>query len=64
MLKIIAGVFFGLFVSVAYAQMAVRVPTNGKLIGYVVQDADGREVCRDPSVWNNFRGPDSFIVCE
>ncbi|EPX78111.1 hypothetical protein Salmuc_03462 [Salipiger mucosus DSM 16094] len=40
-----------------------RVTTNGMLKGYIVQK-DGREVCRDPMVWNQFRGPESYIVCE
>ena len=42
----------------------VWVETNGMLGAYVVIDAQGREVCRDPMVWNQFRGTGSFIVCE
>lgn len=49
--------------SLAVAQMAVHVNTNGTLVGYIVQDSTGQEVCRDPSVWIQFRGPESYIVC-
>lgn len=48
----------------AVAQVFVSVPTNGVLKGYTVQDSSGRTVCADPSVYNDFRGLGSFIVCE
>lgn len=41
----------------------MRVEGNGVLEGYVVQK-DGVEICRDPSVGNRFRGPQSYIVCD
>ncbi len=51
-------------VSLAYAKMRAHVNTNGFLIGYIVQDKKGREVCRDPFVQIEFRGPDSYITCQ
>jgi hypothetical protein len=41
----------------------VWVETNGTLGAYIVVDAGGNAVCRDPEVWNQFRGSQSFIVC-
>jgi hypothetical protein len=79
MLRFFAGLFLGMSLSAALAEvadecgtyydeensyMAVRVPTNGVLKGYIVPDKSGNEVCRDPGVWNEFRGPDSYIVCD
>ena len=56
MVRVLVAFFLGFSISVVYASgLAVRVPTNGQLVGYVVQNADGKEVCRDPSVWNDFR---------
>lgn len=46
----------------AVAQVVATVDTNGVLQGYVVQK-DDRDICRDPMVWNDFRGQGSFIVC-
>ena len=48
-----------------WAQDAMRawVNTNGVLYGYVVQK-DGVTVCSDPAVWNELRGPTSYIVCD
>lgn len=63
MLRFIAGMIAGAaLMSTAVAQMAVSVPTNGTLAGYVVQ-SNGKDICRDPAVFNQFRGPDSYIVC-
>lgn len=45
------------------AQVASSVNTNGVLRGYIVQK-DGREVCRNPSVFIKFKGPQSYIVCD
>lgn len=41
----------------------VWVDTSGVLGGMVVVDHSGRVVCRDPEVWNQFRGPTSYILC-
>lgn len=64
-------VFFGSTIGVTVAlgtvgvAQAVRatVDTNGVLLGYTVQK-DGVTICEDPMVWNQFRGPQSYIVCE
>ena len=48
----------------AWGQVFVEVPTNGVLKGYIVQDARGHEVCRDRGVWNQFRGYESYIICQ
>ena len=58
----IAGLTIGLG-SAAVAQVFATVDTNGVLQGYIVQK-EGREICRNPMVFNQFRGPDSYIVCE
>ena len=66
MTRLALGYILGLATAgagVAWAQVAARVDTNGTLFGYVVQQ-DGQEVCRDPSVWKDFRGQGSFIVCD
>lgn len=64
MFKFMAGLFIGLSLTVAAAEgFAVKVPTNGVLEGYIVQK-DGKDVCRNPTVYNEFRGADSYIVCE
>lgn len=62
----ITGTIIGslLTAGVAFAQVYVEVPTNGILKGYIVQDRKGREVCRDPFVQNQFRGPKSYITCQ
>lgn len=39
--------------SLVWSQVFVRVPTSGVLFGYVVQDGNGRYVCRDPSAFND-----------
>jgi hypothetical protein len=49
--------------SLGVAQVTATVNTNGVLKGYIVQK-DGKVVCRDPSVWLQFRGPKSYIVCD
>ena len=46
----------------AVAQVYVKVPTNGILKGYVVQK-NGKTVCKNPEVSNEFRGPESYILC-
>lgn len=66
MRKIAIGYALGLATagaSVAVAQVAASVDTNGTLFGYTVQ-ANGETVCMDPSVWLDFRGQGSFIVCD
>lgn len=42
----------------------VWVESNGVLGAYIVVDPEGRQVCEDPAVWNQFRGQMSFIVCQ
>lgn len=59
------GVFCGVLLAgagAAIAQVVATVDTDGVLQGYTVQK-DGRDICRDPMVWNEFRGQGSFIVC-
>lgn len=65
-MKVLIGLLISIGATAVYANETftrVEVPTNGRLVGYVVQDADGNEVCRDPDVWNQFRGGASYIVC-
>lgn len=52
--------------TVYHAENRQRVwaDTNGTLGALIVVDEEGVEVCRDPSVWNEFRGPLSYIVCD
>lgn len=64
MLRLFVGFFFGVSVAATYAQVIAHVDTNGVLKGFVVQDKNGKEVCRDPMVWLEFRGPESYIVCQ
>lgn len=59
---LLIGAMIGASVS-AVAQVYAEVTTNGILKGYIVQDKRGREVCRDPFVQNQFRGPNSYINC-
>lgn len=62
---LLIGISLGLAIgasATAVAQVFVKVPTNGVLKGYTVQ-RNGKLVCKDPEVWNQFRGPESFIVC-
>lgn len=66
-MKFAAGVIGGAVLAGAtgaYAVVYAEVTTNGMLKGYIVQDKGGREVCRDPMVWNQFRGSESYIKCE
>lgn len=66
MLKFGAGVIVGAMLAAASGAAAYVVATvdmSGVLEGYVVQK-DGKTVCRDPSVWNQFRSPESYIVCD
>lgn len=65
MRKFLIGVVCGCLlagVGAAVAQTYATVDTNGVLKGYTVQK-NGRTVCKDPQVWNGFRGKGSFIVC-
>lgn len=67
-LKFGSGVAFGAIIVAGFAwaqdgALVVSVPTNGMLKGYTVQK-DGKTICTDPMVWNDFRGQGSFIVCE
>lgn len=63
MIKFAAGLMIGAAItSTAAWALAVSVPTNGILAGYIVQK-DGKDICRDPEVHNQFRGSDSYIVC-
>jgi thiamine biosynthesis lipoprotein ApbE len=49
--------------TVAIAEVRASVDTNGVLVGYTVQKA-GQVVCEDPTVYIQFRGPQSYIICE
>lgn len=39
------------------------VNTNGMLEGMRLLDSSGVELCRDPFVANQFRGPESYVYC-
>ncbi len=58
----ISGFAMGL-ATLGAAQVFATVNTNGTLKGYIVQK-NGKEVCRDPAVWNQFRGSESYIICD
>jgi len=45
------------------SKQRVWVETNGTLGGMIVVDENGRDICSDPQVWNQFRGPLSYIIC-
>ena len=65
MKKFILGVVCGCLLGgmgAAVAQVYATVDTNGTLKGYTVQK-NGRTVCKDPDVFNGFRGQGSFIIC-
>lgn len=47
----------------ASSHQQVWVETNGVLGAVIVVDRNGSTVCQDPMVWNQFRGPLSYIVC-
>ncbi len=49
--------------TMALAQVRASVDTNGVLVGYTVQKG-GQTVCEDPTVYIQFRGPQSYIICE
>lgn len=49
--------------TLAVAQVTSSVDTNGTLVGYIVQQ-NGVEICRNPDVFVQFRGPESYIVCK
>jgi len=57
----VAGITVALS-STGIAQVRATVNTNGVLVGYIVKK-NGKEVCRNPTVQNQFRGPDSYILC-
>lgn len=65
MVKFAVGVVCGTVIagsSIAFAQVFAKVDTNGTLMGYTVQK-NGKTVCKNPDVWNDFRGQGSFIIC-
>lgn len=65
MRNLLIGMVIGLMCgasATAFAQVLVKVPSNGVLKGYIVQK-NGKVVCRDPEVWNQFRGPESYVIC-
>ena len=67
MLKFASGLFIGLMISAAAAAAAAQVVVTcgqGQLAGYVVQDTNGNEVCKDPFVFNDFKSQGNFVVCE
>ncbi len=49
--------------TMAIAQVRASVDTNGVLVGYTVQK-DGQDICNDPTVYIQFRGPQSYIICQ
>lgn len=49
-------------VGLAESGLAVRVPTNGILVGHEVQ-MGSEVICRDPMVWSEFREGVSYIIC-
>ncbi|MBD3764884.1 MAG: hypothetical protein IE927_09155 [Rhodobacterales bacterium] len=49
--------------TMALAQVRASVDTNGVLVGYTVQK-DGQVVYEDPTAYIQFRGPQSYIICE
>ena len=49
--------------TMALAQVRASVNTNGVLVGYTVQK-DGQVVCEGPTVSIQFRGTQSYIICE
>jgi hypothetical protein len=64
MFRFALGLFIGLSLATAAAE-GVRVATSGVLEGYVVQNQDGIEICKDPVAYNNFQGMGvDYIVCE
>ena len=66
MRNLMVGLAVGLVVGsagVAWTQVRADVNTNGVLVGYEVQ-ANGRTICSNPTVYKQFRGPTSYIVCE
>lgn len=63
MIKFIVGLLIGVSVTGAGAQLSVTCG-QGQLTGYVVQNQNGEDVCKDPMVWNQFRSETSYIVCE
>jgi len=63
MFNILLGLFIGISISTATAQVVAHVNTNGVLMGYIVQN-NGKDICKDPMVWNKFRGETSYIVCD
>jgi len=46
------------------ANKTVWIDTNGTLGAYIVVDQEGRALCEDPSVMNDFRQSGSFIICD
>lgn len=65
MRRFLAGLICGFTLAVggtAVAEVYATVDTNGILKGYTVQSG-GRTICKDPQVWNDFRGQGNFIVC-
>jgi len=46
------------------ASKPVWANTNGVLGGYIVVDKNGKQLCSDPSVSVQFRGPKSYIICD
>ena len=49
--------------TITLAQVRASVDMNGVLVGYSVQK-DGQVVCEDPTAYIQFRGPQSYIICE
>ena len=51
-------------VHVAESYQQVWVTDRGTLDGYALWDNDGNLLCEGPMVWTQFRGPESYLVCE
>ena len=45
------------------ASKQVWVESNGVLGAYIVLNREGRQICENPAVWNQFKGQVSYIVC-
>lgn len=42
----------------------VWATSRGTLQGLDVKDTNGELLCSSPTVWPNFRGPQSYLVCD
>lgn len=67
MIGLAVGLSFAATISIA-ADIYADVTTSGILKDYIVQDANGDEVCRDPMVapkpFRQELGPEGYIFCQ